>query len=67
MAQSTVVGQENGRVSKRGQSGKAKKGGATFVARYTEPGADPLRNVVWVLQARDASAARHLPAEFALR
>jgi ribonucleoside-diphosphate reductase alpha chain len=59
MAQSTVVGQENARVkttasasdtgaTKRGQAkqGNAKLG-ATFVARYTAPGADPLEHVVW--------------------
>jgi ribonucleoside-diphosphate reductase alpha chain len=62
MAQSTIVGQENDRVktagstsepptSKRGQgkkSGSARpKAGATFAARYTEPGVDALKNVVW--------------------
>jgi len=62
MAQSTVVGQENGRVktsasasdaatSKRGQGNgelrSSSKAGATFVARYSEPGADPLKDVVW--------------------
>jgi ribonucleoside-diphosphate reductase alpha chain len=62
MAQSTVVGQENGRVktsasandaatSKRGQGTDERrpspKTGATFVARYSQPGADPLKDVVW--------------------
>jgi len=61
MAQSTIVGQENDRVktagsttepptSKRGQGKKGSsrpKPGATFAARYTEPGADALKNVVW--------------------
>src|SRR5438552_7383637 len=61
MAQSTIVGQENDRVktaastsegptSKRGQGKKGSsrpKSGATFAARYTEPGSDPLQNVVW--------------------
>src|SRR6185369_8247766 len=48
MAQSTVVGQEN---SKRTQGKKASnaptKSGATFVARYTQPGVDALKDVVW--------------------
>jgi ribonucleoside-diphosphate reductase alpha chain len=61
MAQSTVVGQENGRVkstgsttdlppSRRGQGKKQSarpKGGATFSPRYTELGADALKDVVW--------------------
>src|SRR4051794_23377927 len=63
MAQSTIVGQENDRVkttgttdavsSKRGQgkksgSNRPKAGvGATFKPRYTEPGTDPLKHVVW--------------------
>jgi ribonucleoside-diphosphate reductase alpha chain len=62
MAQSTIVGQENDRVktstsqtesppSKRAPGKKTSqrpsKAGATFKARYTEPGADALKNVVW--------------------
>jgi len=62
MAQSTIVGQENDRVktagsttepptSRRGQGkkggGSRPKAGASFAARYTEPGADALKNVVW--------------------
>jgi len=62
MAQSTIVGQENDRVktagsttepptSRRGQGKKGSssrpKAGATFTARYTEPGTDALKNVVW--------------------
>jgi ribonucleoside-diphosphate reductase alpha chain len=61
MAQSTIVGQENDRVkttgsateaptSKRGQGKKSSqrpKAGATFTRRYTQPGDDALKNVVW--------------------
>src|SRR3954464_6633995 len=61
MAQSTIVGQENDRVKTAGSAaepptsrrGQGKKGstrpkpGATFAARYTEPGSDALKNVVW--------------------
>jgi ribonucleoside-diphosphate reductase alpha chain len=61
MAQSTIVGQENDRVkstgstaesppSRRSQGKKQSarpKGGATFSPRYTEPGADALKDVVW--------------------
>jgi ribonucleoside-diphosphate reductase alpha chain len=61
MAQSTIVGQENDRVkttgsgteaptSKHGQGHEGSQpanGGATFTARYTQPGEDPLKDVVW--------------------
>ncbi len=54
MAQSTIVGQENERVKQPASAadGGAKRGhhgnpGATFVARYTEPGRDALKDVVW--------------------
>ena len=61
MAQSTIVGQENDRVkstgstaesppSRRSQGKKQStraKGGATFSPRYTQPGADALKDVVW--------------------
>jgi ribonucleoside-diphosphate reductase alpha chain len=63
MAQSTIVGQENDRVkttgsateaptSKRGQGKKSSQrpgagAGATFKPRYTQPGEDALKNVVW--------------------
>lgn len=61
MAQSTIVGQENNRVkttgsasevptSKRGQgkkSSRPSKSGATFKPRYTQPGEDALKNVIW--------------------
>src|SRR5258705_3547345 len=61
MAQSTIVGHENDRVkttgstnepptSKRGSGKKSSqrpKAGATFKARYTEPGAEALKDVVW--------------------
>jgi ribonucleoside-diphosphate reductase alpha chain len=54
MAQSTIVGQENDRVKTSepsSQTGAAKgqraKAGATFTARYSAAGPDPLQNVVW--------------------
>ncbi|MDF3068769.1 MAG: nrdA1 [Polyangiaceae bacterium] len=53
MAQSTVVGQENERVKTTASAEASKRGslsaraGATFNPRYTQPGADPLADVVW--------------------
>ncbi len=48
MAQSTVVGEEKVKTTAASEAPKrGQKGGATFKARYTQPGEDPLKGVVW--------------------
>jgi ribonucleoside-diphosphate reductase alpha chain len=47
MAQSTVVGQDNSKRTPGKKASMPAKSGATFVARYTDPSVDALKDVVW--------------------